>query len=52
MGKNLQDFSKFGSVNPAIGSYEYQLKREFEEKIECIQRQLDELRTEFENTFG
>ena len=52
MGKNLQNFSRFETVGPPIGSYEHQLKQEFEKKFEHIQMQLDELRTEYENTFG
>lgn len=52
MSKHDHDFSSFESINAPVGSYEYQARTEIEKKLDNIQNQLNELRTEYENTFG
>lgn len=51
MGKNLHDFSKSECPSEIVGTYENQAKVAMEKKIDDLQKELDELRTDFENNF-
>lgn len=52
MGKDLHNFSHYETTCAAIGSYEHQLKLEFEKEISELRKMVDELQTKFDDTFG